>query len=204
MAVPGVVFGLGYVLSFNAKPIVLTNTMAILVIILVMTRLPVGVRSSISSLRQIDPSIEEAAQDVGAGTTKVFSSITIPLIKPAFFSSWVFSFIKSMYYAAGRILSCGGSVLLDNNFENRSVPSLEKLILSHPCNVITVKFGGDVAVIYQRFMYGGLQYADLAKYGEFFETYVSANNGIVQKGFENTTGKITFHGVNQIASGFAS
>jgi len=96
MAVPGVVFGLGYVLSFNAKPIVLTNTMAILVIILVMTRLPVGVRSSISSLRQIDPSIEEAAQDVGAGTTKVFSSITIPLIKPAFFSSWVFSFIKSM------------------------------------------------------------------------------------------------------------
>jgi len=42
-------------------------------------------------------------------------------------------------------------------------------------------------------MYGGLQYADLAKYGEFFETYVSANNGIVQKGFENTTGKITFH-----------
>jgi len=59
---------------------------------------------------------------------------------------------ETMYYAAGRILSCGGSVLLDNNFENRSVPSLEKLILSHPCNVITVKFGGDVAVIYQRFM----------------------------------------------------
>lgn len=96
MAVPGVVFGLGYVLSFNTKPIVLTNTLSILIIVLVMTRLPVGVRSSISSLRQIDPSIEEAAQDVGAGTGKVFTSITIPLIKPAFFSSWVFSFIKSM------------------------------------------------------------------------------------------------------------
>lgn len=42
-------------------------------------------------------------------------------------------------------------------------------------------------------MYGGLQYADLEKYGEYFESYVSKNNGVVQAGFENTTGKITFH-----------
>lgn len=96
MAVPGVVFGLGYVLSFNTRPLLLTNTMSILVIVLVMTRLPVGVRSSISALKQIDPSIEEAAQNIGAQATKVFTSITVPLVKPAFFSGWVFSFIKSM------------------------------------------------------------------------------------------------------------
>ena len=42
-------------------------------------------------------------------------------------------------------------------------------------------------------MYGGLQYADIAVYGEYFESYVSANDSEVQPGFENTTGKITFH-----------
>lgn len=42
-------------------------------------------------------------------------------------------------------------------------------------------------------MYGGLQYADIATYGDYFESYVSPNNSFVQKGFENSTGKITFH-----------
>lgn len=96
MAVPGTVFGLGYILTFNTKPLVMTNTLWILVIVLVMTRLPVGVRSGMSALRQIDPSIEEAATDLGAGTAKVFSSITLPLIRPAFYTDLVFSFVKSM------------------------------------------------------------------------------------------------------------
>lgn len=96
MAVPGTVFGLGYILTFNTKPLVMTNTLWILVIVLVMTRLPVGVRSGMSALRQIDPSIEEAATDLGAGTAKVFSSITLPLIRPAFYTGLVFSFVKSM------------------------------------------------------------------------------------------------------------
>ena len=95
MAVPGTVFGLGYILTFNTKPLVMTNTLWILVIVLVMTRLPVGVRSGMSALRQIDPSIE-AATDLGAGTAKVFSSITLPLIRPAFYTGLVFSFVKSM------------------------------------------------------------------------------------------------------------
>ena len=96
MAVPGTVFGLGYILTFNTKPFVLTNTLWILVIVLVMTRLPVGVRSGMASLRQIDGSIEEAATNLGAGTAKVFTSVTLPLIRPAFFTGLVFSFIKSM------------------------------------------------------------------------------------------------------------
>ncbi|MBQ6594228.1 MAG: iron ABC transporter permease [Clostridia bacterium] len=96
MAVPGTVFGLGYILAFNIPPLVLTNTIWILIIVLVMTRLPVGVRSGMSALRQIDPSIEEAASDLGARSTKVFSSITLPLIRPSFYTGLVFSFVKSM------------------------------------------------------------------------------------------------------------
>ena len=135
MAVPGVVFGLGYVLSFNSKPLVLTNTLSILVIILVMTRLPVGVRSSISSLRQIDPSIEEAAQDVGAGTGKVFTSITIPLIKPAFFSSWVFSFIKSMTAVSAVVFVVSANY---NLLTVRIMQFVEKAQYGNACALSTV------------------------------------------------------------------
>lgn len=42
-------------------------------------------------------------------------------------------------------------------------------------------------------MYGGLQYADIATYGDYLESYVSVNDKDMQEGFHNTTGKVTFH-----------
>ncbi|MBU3219580.1 ABC transporter permease [Clostridium algidicarnis] len=96
MAVPGTVIGIGYVSAYNTKPLVLTGTGAIIVISFIMRSVPVGVRSGVSALQQIDPSIEEAASDLGAGSTKVFTSITLPLIKSAFFSGLVYTFVRSM------------------------------------------------------------------------------------------------------------
>ena len=96
MAVPGTVIGIGYVLAFNTKPIYLTGTAAILIIVFIVRSLPVGVRSGVTALQQIDPYIEEAASDLGADTTKVFTSVTLPLIKSAFFSGLVYSFVRSM------------------------------------------------------------------------------------------------------------
>lgn len=112
LAVPGTVFGLGYILAFNSKPLLLTNTWIILVIVLAMTRLPVGVRSGIASLQQIDPSIEEAGRDLGGSSNKVFWSITIPLIKTSFFSGLVFTFIKSMTAISAVIFLVSGKYSL--------------------------------------------------------------------------------------------
>ena len=44
-------------------------------------------------------------------------------------------------------------------------------------------------------MYGGLQYGDLAEYGEYFASYVSANDHLMQTGYENTSGKLSFHDI---------
>ena len=44
-------------------------------------------------------------------------------------------------------------------------------------------------------MFGGLQYADLAAYGDLFETYVSVNDYKMQEGYTNTSGKLTFHDI---------
>jgi iron(III) transport system substrate-binding protein len=44
-------------------------------------------------------------------------------------------------------------------------------------------------------MFGGLQYADLAAYGDLFETYVSKNDSKMQEGYHNDSGKLTFHDI---------
>ena len=96
MAIPGTVIGVGYVLAYNKEPLVLTGTATIIVLSFVFRSMPVGIRAGIASLQQIDPAIEEAAQDLGASSFKVFTSVTIPLIKSAFFSGLVYSFVRSM------------------------------------------------------------------------------------------------------------
>lgn len=44
-------------------------------------------------------------------------------------------------------------------------------------------------------MFGGLQYADLDAYGDFFESYISVNDAKMQEGYTNTSGKLTFHDI---------
>ena len=57
-----------------------------------------------------------------------------------------------MMYTAACILERGGSVILDNNFEDRNLPHLRELVASNPCNVVTVRFAGDIRAIYGRFL----------------------------------------------------
>ena len=96
MAIPGTVIGVGDVLAYNKEPLILTGTATIIVLSFVFRSMPVGIRAGIASLQQVDPAIEEAAQDLGASSFKVFTSVTIPLIKSAFFSGLVYSFVRSM------------------------------------------------------------------------------------------------------------
>ena len=95
-AVPGTVIGIGYILAFNTPPLILTGTLAILVLCFVFRYVPVGIQSGIAVLRQIDPSIEEAAQNLGASGLTTFRKVTLPLIAPAFFSGLVYAFVRAM------------------------------------------------------------------------------------------------------------
>jgi len=95
-AVPGTVVGIGYILAFNSPPLLLTGTFAILVLNFVFRYVPVGIQNGIAVLRQIDPAIEEAAQNLGADGVTTFRKVTLPLIAPAFFSGLVFAFVRAM------------------------------------------------------------------------------------------------------------
>ena len=96
IAVPGTVIGIGYILTFNEYPLQLTGTAMILIAAFIIRSLPIGIRAGVSSLQQIDPGIEEAAADLGSGAGRVFTTVTLPLIKDAFFGGLVYSFIRSM------------------------------------------------------------------------------------------------------------
>lgn len=112
LAIPGTVIGMGYVLAYNEPPLILTGTGTIIVLSFVFRSMPVGIRAGVASLQQIDPAIEEAAQDLGAGSFKVFHSVTIPLIKSAFFSGLVYSFVRSMTAVSAVIFLVSASVNL--------------------------------------------------------------------------------------------
>ena len=110
MAVPGTVLGVGFIRGF-AGGVFRTGflqgiygTGIILVIVFVVRSLPVGTRSGISALRQIDKSIEESAYDLGAGSGRVFMTVTLPLIKDSFFSGLVTTFVRSITAISAVIL----------------------------------------------------------------------------------------------------
>ena len=59
-------------------------------------------------LRNIDPSLEEAARDMGASRFKVFSTVTLPLILPGLGNAFLVTFIESIADFANPMI-IGGS-----------------------------------------------------------------------------------------------
>ncbi len=110
MAVPGTVLGVGYIRGYAGGIFHtgflqgLYGTGTILVIVFIVRSLPTGTRSGISALRQIDKSIEESAYDMGANSFKVFTTVTLPLIKDSFLSGFVTSFVRSITAISAVIL----------------------------------------------------------------------------------------------------
>jgi len=95
-AVPGIALGIGYILAFNTKPILLTGTAAIIIAALVFRTLSVGVEAGSNSLRQVDPCIEEASATLGADNLTTFCKVSLPLMKNALFSGLLNAFVRSM------------------------------------------------------------------------------------------------------------
>lgn len=95
-AVPGIALGIGYILSFNKPPILLTGTAAIIVAALVFRTLSVGVEAGSNSLRAVDKSIEEASAVLGANNLVTFVRVSLPLMRSALFSGLLNAFVRSM------------------------------------------------------------------------------------------------------------
>jgi iron(III) transport system permease protein len=95
-ALPGTIVGIAYLIAFNAPPIEIAGTALIIIACYVFRYSPTGIRATIAQLQQIDRSIEEASQSLGARSGTTFRRITLPLIMPAFFAGLGVVFIRSM------------------------------------------------------------------------------------------------------------
>ncbi|MET3684369.1 iron(III) transport system permease protein [Alkalibacillus flavidus] len=96
LAVPGTVMGIGYVLIFNGSPFFLTGTVLLIVLNMTFRKIGVGLEASISKMHQIDSSMEEASNDLGAGPYRTFGKVVVPLLSPAFIAGFVYTFMTAM------------------------------------------------------------------------------------------------------------
>jgi iron(III) transport system permease protein len=98
-AVPGMVLGLGYILAFNdpSSPVYLIyGTMVIIAICNVYHYHAQGFLLSMTSVKQISDTFDEASTSLGAGFLRTMSKITLPIIWPSIISVGVFFFMRSM------------------------------------------------------------------------------------------------------------
>ncbi len=95
-AIPGTVIGVSYILAFNVPPIEITGTGIILVVSFIFRNMPVGLRSGVAAMSQLDKSLDESSLTLGANTFQTFTRVILPLLRPAILAALVFSFVRSM------------------------------------------------------------------------------------------------------------
>jgi len=83
-------------MSFMEIPFALVGGAYIIMAAFIIRSLPASVRAGVASLQQIDPSIEEASNILGADAQYTFRKVTLPLILPALIAGLIFSFTRHM------------------------------------------------------------------------------------------------------------
>lgn len=104
LGLPGVVLAVGLVLAWIRFPLPIYATMWILLIAYVTRYIPLTVRSADSSIRQIDPSLEEASRITGASWLRGIFEITLPLMKGGLIAGWSLVFVQVIGELAATIL----------------------------------------------------------------------------------------------------
>ncbi|NKQ34978.1 MAG: iron ABC transporter permease [Chloroflexi bacterium] len=88
--------GLGGALAFIGDPLAMVGTAFIIIFAFAVRSVPASVRAGVASLQQIDPSIEEASNSLGADAEHTFRKVTLPLITPALLAGLIFAFTRHM------------------------------------------------------------------------------------------------------------
>ncbi len=92
-AVAGTVLAIGFIVSFNAGPLVLTGGPLILVLAYTVRKVPFAVRSAGAIVHQIDVSLEEASISLGRSPLQTFLRIVVPLMLGGILSGLVLSWV---------------------------------------------------------------------------------------------------------------
>ena len=102
--IPGVVMAIGFVTTFRSGYMSGMGAAWLLILLYFIRRLPYGVLCTVSSLRQIKPSMEKAAINLGAPPLHAFLKITLPLILPGLIVGSLMGFITAINELSGTLI----------------------------------------------------------------------------------------------------
>ena len=95
---PSVVIALGLIMTMSGRfGINIYNTMWIMIVAYLIKYLLMGMRTVVSAMSQIHPSLEEASLISGASWVRSFKDVTIPLIAPSVVAGWFLIFMPCFY-----------------------------------------------------------------------------------------------------------
>jgi iron(III) transport system permease protein len=137
IGIPGTVFGVGMLWAYVSTPLYLT--LWILLLAFVIRYLVYGVRTISSGLRQIDDTLEEAANIAGASPLRSLLHIDLPLLKPVIASTWLLVFMIVMREISASVILYGvksvtlpiltWSYLVDGSYGIASALAVVQLII---------------------------------------------------------------------------
>ena len=107
IAVPGIVLAIGYLRTFQSFEIggvPITQTWLLIMLAYSVRRLPYALRSCMAALQQINISLEEAAEMLGASKWRSVRRVVIPLMAGGILAGFVSSFITAAVELSATIL----------------------------------------------------------------------------------------------------
>jgi iron(III) transport system permease protein len=93
LLIPGIIIAFGYLGTFSNTILdPMKNPLFLIILSYSLRRLPYIVRTTYSSLLQLDKSLEEASYSLGADTLTTFKKILFPVVSPGIFAGGILSF----------------------------------------------------------------------------------------------------------------
>lgn len=93
---PGPVAALAVLVLITQLVPALYGTAIVLLIAYLVHFLPIALQGMESTLQQLSPNLEEAAKSLGAHAFRIFSKVTMPLVRGGFISAWILVFVQCL------------------------------------------------------------------------------------------------------------
>lgn len=139
--------GLGIV----SEPLSMLYTYGATLLGMAYSMIPFMILPAYSSLEKLDPSVSEAARDLGAGKVRTFFTVTLPLSMPGVLSGCVLVFVPSMGMFFISDLMGGAKVSLLGNVINTQIHTARNLPFAAALSVVMLLFAVLFIAVYRKF-----------------------------------------------------
>jgi iron(III) transport system permease protein len=127
LSIPAVIFGVGFLMTYTARPLVLYGTPWVLILVYVTLMIPFSTRMQLGAMASLGSAYTEAARASGAGPLRTNLQIVVPLLRPAFGGAGALMFVLLTHEFAASLLvraptiNVMGTILYDY-YENGIYP----------------------------------------------------------------------------------